>query len=138
MCGIAGLLGPVSDGSAAALEFAAGAMADRLGHRGPDGDGVWVDQQRGVAFGHRRLAVVDLSDAGRQPMVSQNGRWVISYNGEAYNAPEMVAALPASQRSMLTGHSDTEILLETVAAVGVLPALEHMVGMFSLSLWDRE
>ena len=138
MCGIAGLLGPVSDGSAAALEFAAGAMASRLSHRGPDGQGVWVDQQRGVALGHRRLAVVDLSEAGRQPMVSQNGRWVISYNGEAYNASEMGMSLSASQRSGLSGHSDTEILLETVAAVGVLPALERMVGMFSLALWDRE
>ena len=120
MCGIAGLLGPVGDRSGEALEAAAQAMADRLSHRGPDGRGVWSDPAQGVALGHRRLAVVDLSDAGAQPMVSHDGRWVMSYNGESYNAEAMVAAMPAEHRSALVGHSDTEVLLETISAIGVV------------------
>ena len=138
MCGIAGLLGPVGDRSGEALEAAAQAMSDRLSHRGPDGRGIWSDPAQGVALGHRRLAVVDLSDAGAQPMVSHDGRWVMSYNGESYNAEAMVAAMPAGHRSALVGHSDTEVLLETISAIGVVPALERMVGMFALAVWDRQ
>ena len=85
MCGIAGLLDPAASTSADRLGALASAMAAPLEHRGPDDRGLWVDAEAGVAFGHRRLAVIDLGPGGAQPMVSAGGRWVIAYNGEIYN-----------------------------------------------------
>jgi asparagine synthase (glutamine-hydrolysing) len=84
MCGIAGLLRP-GGGDAQALTSLAAVMADRLAHRGPDARGVWADDASGIAFGHRRLSILDLSDAGSQPMHSDCGRFTITFNGEIYN-----------------------------------------------------
>ena len=98
------------------------AMVDQLRHRGPDDAGIWLDPAAGVALGHTRLSVVDLSPAGRQPMLSADGRWVISYNGEIYNADELRADL-AARGARLRGHSDTEILVEAIAAWGVAAVL---------------
>ena len=89
MCGIAGILDPDASTSADRLGALAATMASSLEHRGPDADGVWVDADAGVAFGHRRLAVIDLGPGGAQPMASPGGRWVIAYNGEVYNHPEL-------------------------------------------------
>src|SRR5215813_9393826 len=108
MCGIAGLLDPRA--SPEALARAAKAMADALAHRGPDGDAVWVDPGAGLAFGHRRLAIVDLSPAGAQPMVSADGRWVICYNGEVFNAEDLRRD-PSLAGIAWRGHSDTEVIL---------------------------
>src|SRR5438270_9688388 len=90
MCGIAGLIDSSLVGGAA-LGIRAQAMADAIAYRGPDGAGVWSDTQAGVALSHRRLAIVDLTSTGAQPMVSADGRWVISYNGEVYNAETITA-----------------------------------------------
>ncbi|MCH8038461.1 MAG: asparagine synthetase B, partial [Proteobacteria bacterium] len=95
MCGIAGILDPKATGD---LGRIAHLMASRLIHRGPDGGDVWADQEAGVALGHRRLAIIDLSEAGHQPMISSCGRMVLSYNGEIYNAPELRAELVARGR----------------------------------------
>lgn len=112
-----------------------GAMADAIVHRGPDDVRTWVDADAGVAFGHRRLAIVDLSNfGGVQPMVSADGRFVIAYNGEIYNAAEVARDLPQVN---FRGHSDTEVLLEACAAWGVEDALEKCAGMFAFALWDR-
>jgi asparagine synthase (glutamine-hydrolysing) len=136
MCGIAGFLDRGWSGSEEELARLAGAMAEPLTHRGPDDEGTWSDAKAGIAFGHRRLAVIDLSHAGHQPMVSADGRWVISYNGECYNAAELRAALPDAGRG-LTGHCDTEVVVEAVAAWGLRPTLERLDAMFAFALWDR-
>ena len=120
MCGICGFLSTgLDDRAAVTLQ----AMVDQLRHRGPDDAGIWLDPAAGVALGHTRLAVVDLSPAGHQPMLSADGRWVISYNGEIYNAGELRADLRA-RGSQLAGHSDTEVLVEAIAAWGVAAVLD--------------
>ena len=114
MCGICGFLGPgLGSDAAATLQ----AMVDQLRHRGPDDAGIWLDPDAGAALGHTRLAVVDLSPAGHQPMVSADGRWIVSYNGEIYNAGDLRTDLEA-RGIRLRGHSDTEILVEAVAIWG--------------------
>lgn len=135
MCGIAGVLGEEGHD-----ERVVRSMTRTLAHRGPDDDGIWVDVDGGVAFGHRRLAVVDLSPAGHQPMISADGRFVLTFNGEIYNFHELRDELEA-QGSVppggWRGHSDTEVFLEAIAAWGLEPALTKSVGMFAFALWDR-
>ncbi|MGO4917637.1 asparagine synthase (glutamine-hydrolyzing) [Pseudogemmobacter sp. W21_MBD1_M6] len=135
MCGICGVL---SSGSDASLAGTARTMADTLRHRGPDDAGVWADPDVGVALGHRRLSIIDLSPAGAQPMMSPCGRYVIAFNGEIYNHLTMrdhlaqVGAAPEWR-----GSSDTETLLAAVSHWGLQQALRRAFGMFALALWDR-
>lgn len=136
MCGIAGVLDPGWRGSEDGLAQLANTMSGRVAHRGPDDEGVWSDPDDGVALGHRRLSVMDLSAAGHQPMVSGDGRWVITYNGECYNADEIRRGLPQAG-GRLRGRCDTEVVLEAVAAWGLLRTLERLDGMFAMALWDR-
>ena len=110
MCGIAGLIDPHRRFAEERLVASAAAMAGTLRHRGPDGHGVWVDAKAGIGLGHRRLSIIDLSSAGRQPMTSCDGRFVITYNGEIYNFRELRADLDA-RGYPFHGHSDTEVLL---------------------------
>ncbi|MBK9136830.1 MAG: asparagine synthase (glutamine-hydrolyzing) [Betaproteobacteria bacterium] len=137
MCGIAGFLSPSplrADDAQTAR-----AMGDRLQHRGPDGRGEWLDAEAGIALVHRRLAIVDVSPAGHQPMCSADGRWVITFNGEIYNHLELRGQLEAQQRAPhWRGHSDTETLLAALVAWGLDEAIRRAVGMFALALWDRE
>jgi asparagine synthase (glutamine-hydrolysing) len=137
VCGIAGFLDPRAGLSGPDLEARAAAMADRLAHRGPDDRGTWADPAAGIALAHRRLSIVDLSPAGRQPMASADGRWTISFNGEVYNFRELRAELEAAGRRF-RGGSDTEVMLEAVSAWGLEPAVRRFVGMFAFALWDRE
>ncbi|MFW5469854.1 asparagine synthase (glutamine-hydrolyzing) [Knoellia sp. CPCC 206435] len=111
-------------------------MSRSVAHRGPDDRGEWVDADAGIALAHRRLAIVDLSPMGHQPMVSADGRWVLVLNGEIYDHRDHRESLVASGR-VLRGHSDTEVLLELVASRGVVEALRSVDGMFALALWDR-
>ena len=136
MCGFCGFLTSDGDRAPAAMEAALGRMNDTIRHRGPDGDGLWVDAAAGVALGHRRLAIVDLSPQGRQPMESADGRWVVAFNGEIYNFQELRAELEAAGHRF-RGHSDTEVLLESVAARGVAATVRRLIGIFALALWDR-
>ena len=106
MCGLAGLVDPSGGRTAEELHELARAMANRLVHRGPDDHGSWADPAVGVALGHRRLSIVDLSEAGHQPMVSADGRWVLAYNGELYNTPELRNSVGLGARD-LRGHSDS-------------------------------
>ena len=110
-------------------------MADRLVHRGPDDAGVWADAGAGVALGHRRLAIIDLSPAGHQPMLSDCGRYVIAFNGEIYNHLALRGELAGQA---WRGHSDTETLLAGIAAWGLEATLQRSVGMFAIALWDRQ
>ncbi|WP_029007369.1 asparagine synthase (glutamine-hydrolyzing) [Azospirillum halopraeferens] len=136
MCGFCGFLTSDGDRDPAAMQDALGRMNDTIRHRGPDGDGEWVDAAAGVALGHRRLAIVDLSPLGRQPMASADGRWVIAYNGEIYNYRDLRAELEAAGH-VFRGQSDTEVLVEMVAARGVAATARRLVGIFALALWDR-
>ena len=136
MCGIAGLWERRGRTAPDALAAIAGAMTDTLVHRGPDAGDVWLDPEAGLAIGHRRLSIIDLSPAGAQPMVSSCGRFVISYNGEIYNADEMRPELEAAGRRF-RGHSDTEVIVEGAAVWGVEATIQRLIGMFAIVLWDR-
>ena len=136
MCGVAGFV-TFSPSTEEALIAQGRAMADCMAYRGPDASGTWADPDAGFATGHRRLSIIDLSEAGAQPMVSRSGRFVISYNGEIYNAAEIREELLAKGYSF-RGHSDTEVLLEACAEWGVATAVKRMIGMFAFCLWDRK
>ena len=134
MCGIAGVLNLT--GSRDQLERNAMAMADSLAHRGPDDQGIWSDTEAGIALVHRRLSIVDLSSAGHQPMISANGRFIITYNGEIYNFQELRPELEA-RGVKFRGHSDTEVMLEAFAAYGIEATVKRLIGMFTIGVWDR-
>jgi asparagine synthase (glutamine-hydrolysing) len=134
MCGIAGILGGRSKPSAYAATLRA--MAAAVAHRGPDGEGVWVDAAAGVALGHRRLAVIDPSPAGDQPMFSVGGRFVIVFNGEIYNFRRLRVELEGEGYPFF-GRSDTEVLLAAIDLWGVEIALQRIEGMFAFALWDQ-
>src|SRR5215831_2514379 len=135
MCGIAGFTWRRADSSEELAHLAAG-MAAPMRDRGPDDAGVWTDGAAGVALAHRRLAIVDLSPAGHQPMKSSCGRLVLTYNGEIYNHAELRDELTASGRTF-RGHSDTEVLAEACAEWGVEATLRKLIGMFAFAVWDR-
>ncbi len=137
MCGIAGFLDDSGRQSAEELGARAVGMADRLVHRGPDSSGVWVDAAPGVALAHRRLAILDLSPEGAQPMRSADDRFVVTFNGEIYNHDELREEL-GKRGHRFRGHSDTEVLLAGCVQWGVREALTRSNGMFALGLWDRE
>ncbi len=115
-------------------------MADVIAHRGPDDADVWIDGSAGVALANRRLAVIDLSPAGHQPMCSHSGRYVISFNGEIYNHQELRRRLDGGSGPVVrwTGTSDTESLLAAIEHFGLATALRYAVGMFAFALWDRQ
>lgn len=136
MCGIAGFISPRLLGNRNALESAARKMADAIAHRGPDSAGVWCDPEAGIALSHRRLAIIDLTAAGAQPMVSADGRWVISYNGEVYNAAS-IAREPELASVAFRGTSDTEVILESIARRGLNPTLLDLNGIYAIAIWDR-
>ena len=135
MCGIVGWLGaPGSHGET--LRGAVDGMAATLIHRGPDDDGRWVDERAGIALGFRRLSIIDLTEAGRQPMRSADGRYVCVFNGEIYNHRDLRLELER-RGARLRGASDTEVVVEAVAAFGTTAAVARLWGMFALGVWDR-
>ena len=142
MCGFVGFLGQPERLASEALEDIVGRMSEAVRHRGPDAGGTWADPLCGVALGHRRLAVLDLSPAGHQPMASRSGRYVVAYNGEIYNHLEIRREIDVAQATPASGswrgRSDTETLLAAVEAFGVCAALRKFVGMFAFALWDRQ
>ncbi|MDC0348964.1 asparagine synthase (glutamine-hydrolyzing) [Alphaproteobacteria bacterium] len=111
-------------------------MTQEILSRGPDGDGFWLDAESGFTLGHRRLSVIDLSNQSSQPMISRCERFILSYNGEVYNFPEIKADLELKGIVFKT-HSDTEVVLEACIFYGVFSASRKFIGMFSFSLWDR-
>ena len=135
MCGITGFIDLATPNKQEVTRVVK-QMSDALMHRGPDGDGFWIDKENGVALGHRRLAIIDLSEQGHQPMESFTGRYVLTYNGEIYNFRELRRDLEAKGHE-LRGHSDTEILLTSIEEWGLEKTLQLCNGMFAFALWDR-
>jgi asparagine synthase (glutamine-hydrolysing) len=134
MCGLAGFLDRDSDRSG---EDILRHMAQRIAHRGPDDEGVWLDAETGIGFCHRRLSIVDLSAAGHQPMRSPRGRYHFVWNGEIYNHLALRRVLESEgEAPVWRGHSDTETLLACFENWGVVETLKQTVGMFSMALWD--
>lgn len=136
MCGIAGWIDRTASGEGHALRMVADSMASALWHRGPDDGGIWLDENRGVALAHRRLAIIDISKAGHQPMRSRCGRYVVVFNGEIYNFRALRAELLADG-AHFNGYCDTEVLVETISRRGVMAAVKSFNGMFAFAVWDR-
>ncbi len=135
MCGIAGFLKFKNKG--AGWGECLGRMTSALSHRGPDDVGLWFDGEVGVALGHRRLSIIDLSSEGHQPMASKSGRYQLSFNGEVYNFRDLRKQLePLGHK--FRGHSDTEVMLSAFEEWGVTAAVKLFVGMFAFALWDRQ
>lgn len=136
MCGICGIYDPEHKDDLLPLTHI---MADKIVHRGPDALGVWGDQTAGIALGHRRLAILDVSETGSQPMESSCGRWQIVFNGEIYNHLTLRNELEeVRQAPDWRGTSDTETLLAYIATKGLTASLRRAQGMFALALWDRK
>jgi asparagine synthase (glutamine-hydrolysing) len=136
MCGLTGFIDFTRNKGEDALREKVGMMAETLRHRGPDDDGAWVDAETGVALGFRRLSIIDISPRGHQPMISASGRHVMVFNGEVYNFTELRDEL-ASIGVHFKGSSDTEVILEAIEAWGLEAAVQRFIGMFAISLWDR-
>jgi asparagine synthase (glutamine-hydrolysing) len=139
MCGIAGFIAGASPIDASGLHCVARSMADTLTHRGPDDGDFWIDGSLGIVLAHRRLAILDLSPAGQQPMHSLCGRYAVVYNGEIYNFYELRSELDAvGLAPAWRGQSDTEVLLAGIVAWGIEKTLLRARGMFALALWDSQ
>ncbi|WP_294308024.1 asparagine synthase (glutamine-hydrolyzing) [uncultured Sphingomonas sp.] len=136
MCGIAGFLSNRAEN----IPFPSiiRRMTDRIAHRGPDDAGAWADDENGIALGHRRLSILDLSSSGHQPMPSACGRYTAVYNGEIYNFRALKAEIEAVSTVTWRGHSDTEIMLAAVSLWGFEATLLKLNGMFAIALWDRQ
>jgi asparagine synthase (glutamine-hydrolysing) len=138
MCGISGFLDLSCASSADDLRSIALRMAATLHHRGPNDGGVWVDADAGVALSMRRLAILDLSPAGHQPMVSASGRYIIVFNGEIYNCDDLRGELSCGEGSYpFRGHSDTEVMLAAFEQWGIEQSVIRFNGMFAFAVWDR-
>jgi asparagine synthase (glutamine-hydrolysing) len=136
MCGIAGFTYQPGAHDAASATAIARMMADAIKHRGPDGAGEWVGN--GIALAHRRLSIIDLTEAGAQPMSSSCGRYILVFNGEIYNHIELRSQLRKEGRHIAwKGGSDTETLIELISAYDVLSALSRISGMFAFAVWDK-
>src|SRR5690349_11203371 len=128
MCGIAGIFSRQR-----VDETAIARLIAPISHRGPDDDGIWIDADAGIGLGHRRLAIVDLSPAGHQPMHSADGRFVLSFNGEIYNYQELRRDLEARGTAPAwRGHSDTEVFLHAIVTWGLEDTLRRSAGMFEI------
>lgn len=134
MCGIVGILQPLERPEIDHEVLRS--MVRTLTHRGPDDSGTWLDTSAGIGLGHRRLSVIDLSSEGHQPMLSESGRYVISFNGEIYNFRELRRQLESTSHCF-RGNSDTEVMLAAVEQWGLMNALQRFIGMFAFALWDR-
>ena len=137
MCGFCGFITPDNTNSES-LQHIVNSMSRHIQHRGPDDAGAWVDASSGIALGHRRLSILDLSPAGHQPMQSANGRYMIVFNGEIYNFPELRQQLEKTENINWRGHADTEVLVEAIAVWGIEETIRHCVGMFAFALWDKQ
>ena len=135
MCGMTGFVGKI-DG----MQDIISSMHRAISHRGPDSSGSWVDEINGIALGHQRLAIQDLSEAGHQPMRSPSNRFVVIFNGEIYNHLDLRNSLDKSSSAPISwkGHSDTETLVTSFEFIGIEETLSLLQGMFALAVWDTK
>ncbi len=134
MCGITGIFGNLRKEE---FDSSIHEMSATLNHRGPDDAGTWINEENGVAFGHQRLSIIDLSSAGHQPMVSHCGRFTTVFNGEIYNHLQLRDKLNTSaNKQSWKGHSDTETLVTAFSQWGIEKTLQQLVGMFAIAVWD--
>ncbi|MBO5564802.1 MAG: asparagine synthase (glutamine-hydrolyzing) [Lachnospiraceae bacterium] len=133
MCGIAGL---IRYGSRSEENIER--MKKRMVHRGPDAEGTWHNEEKDVWFGHRRLAILDLTETGAQPMTSRSGKKTIVYNGEIYNYLTLKEALKAHGVDSFRGGSDTEVILEAFDTLGYEETLRQMKGMFAIAVYEHD
>ena len=136
MCGITGFWNFTHSSKRDELLSTVTRMTDIIRHRGPDDDGAWVDEREGIALGFRRLAILDLSPTGHQPMLSANERYVMIFNGEIYNYAELRSELDSAGYTF-RGTSDTEVMLAGILEWGLEKAFARFNGMFAIALWDR-
>ncbi|MGH7994515.1 MAG: asparagine synthase (glutamine-hydrolyzing), partial [Limisphaerales bacterium] len=136
MCAIVGFWDSSHQPTEAELEHTTLGMASVLQHRGPDDEGAWADENASLALSHRRLAILDLTSEGHQPMHSADGRYVLVFNGEIYNFKSLRNELEQHGHSF-RGHSDTEVMLAAFCKWGLPAALKRFAGMFAFALWDR-
>ena len=135
MCGITGLI--LSDGVIQKHNLSD--MISSLSHRGPDSNGIWINENQNFGIGHTRLSILDLSSAGSQPMHSKNNRYIISFNGEIYNHLDIRLDLKKEYPSLeFVGSSDTETILACIEKWGLSKSLKKMKGMFAIALWDKK
>lgn len=137
MCGLTGFWDFKANRSQAELLAIGQTMGKAISHRGPDSAGTWCEETAGLTFSHLRLAIVDLSEAGHQPMISRSGGSVIVYNGEIYNAPELREAL-SLEGCRFRGYSDTEVILEACERWGVEATCQKLIGMFAFAFWHKQ
>jgi len=135
MCGITGFV--QNSNLTLNWEEVLTSMSEQISYRGPDSGGIWFDVEAGVGLAHRRLAVIDLSSEGHQPMLSCSGRYVIVFNGEIYNYQKLMDELIALGHQF-RGHSDTEVILAAIEQWGVKGAVSRFIGMFAIALWDKQ
>jgi asparagine synthase (glutamine-hydrolysing) len=139
MCGIAGFMDLSEGRTESGFQGLIQKMTDTIRHRGPDNEGHWWDTPSGVCFGFRRLAILDLSEQGKQPMHSADGRYTIIFNGEIYNHHDLRKRLEQEGKApAFRGHSDTEVLLAAMSVWGVEETVRRTNGMFAIAVWDRE
>ena len=134
MCGIIGIV--EKNNSSKEWELRLKQMAESLYHRGPDDEGIWIDPDAGIGLAHRRLAIIDITEEGHQPMISASGKYVITFNGEIYNFKKLREELER-MGCCFRGSSDVEVALAAIEAWGLEEAVEHFIGMFAFALWDR-
>jgi len=138
MCGLTGFLGGDFSNDHLVNSILE-EMSAQLESRGPDSAGLWSDASSQIAFAHRRLAIMDLSPSGKQPMFSGSNRFVMTYNGEIYNSAEVRNELIKSQVAPIwRGHSDTETLLAGFDAWGIKDTILRVTGMFAIAIWDND
>ncbi len=135
MCGITGIISKQDNSEN--LKQITDKMCSAISHRGPEDFGIWQDEAAGLAFGHRRLRILELSPLGAQPMISRSGRWIITFNGEVFNFKELRVELESTGANF-KGNSDTEVMVEAIEQWGLEVAVRKFVGMFAFAVWDKE
>ena len=137
MCGLTGFWDFSARFSNEQLNNIVTNMANSIIYRGPDDGGAWTLEKEGLAMGHRRLSILDLTLAGKQPMHSHTGRFIVVYNGEVYNAPVLQAELIKLGHTF-NGHSDTEVIVQAFEEWGIEASCKKFIGMFAIAVWDNK
>ena len=138
MCGISGFKFFEKGKSIFNKERKLKQITNEISHRGPDAEGYWHSEQDEIYIGHRRLSIIDLSIKGKQPMQSNDSRFIISFNGEIYNYKMLKKKLEIEHKVIFKNNTDTQVILEYISIFGIKRTLENLEGMFALAIWDKK